>query len=93
MNLEQKIYRKKENLVARKIGEEYILVPIINSIAEMDRLYTLNEVGSFIWEQIDGQNSINDIIYSVTSQFEVNEMIAREDVIDFLKKTENVLTV
>lgn len=93
MEIEQKVYRKKENLVARKIGDEYILVPIINSIAEMNKLYTLNEVGSFIWDQIDGQNNIGDIIHSVISQFEVNELIAKEDVVDFLKKTENVLTV
>ena len=93
MDIENKIYRKKENLVARKIGEEYVLVPIIKSVAEMERLYTLNEVGSFIWDQIDGQNSIGDIIQSVTSQFAVNESVAKNDVIDFFKKAENVLTV
>lgn len=93
MDQERKIYRKKDNLVARKIGHEYVLVPIIKSVAEMERLYTLNEVGSFIWDQIDGKKSVAEIVHLVTSQFEVNEIVAKNDVIDFIKKTENVLTV
>ncbi|MBI5217551.1 MAG: PqqD family protein [Bacteroidia bacterium] len=91
MDILAKIYNKKNNLVSRKIGDEYILVPIINNIAEMDKVYTLNEVGAFIWDNIDGKNNIRQIIHSVTSEFDVDEVTATADVTEFIKMMENII--
>ncbi|HBX53358.1 MAG: hypothetical protein A2275_16910 [Bacteroidetes bacterium RIFOXYA12_FULL_35_11] len=86
-----RILRKKQNLVARRVGDEYILVPVVNKVAEMDKVYTLNEVGAFIWDQIDGKKTVDEIIQAVTHQYEVKRIIAQDDVINFIKKTENII--
>ena len=91
MDILDKVFQKKSNLVARRIGEEYILVPVINNIAEMNKVYTLNEVGAFIWDQIDGVKTVREIIVSLTSSFEVEPDKALEDLTDFIKSSENVI--
>ena len=48
------------SVVTRKTGNEYVLVPITNNIADMNSVYTLNETGAFIWEQIDGKRNVED---------------------------------
>ena len=44
--------------MARQIAGEYILVPIRQSAGEVESIYTLNEVGTRIWELLDGQRSL-----------------------------------
>jgi hypothetical protein len=52
MNL---ILKKSENTVFRKIGDEYILVPIAASVADVESIFNLNETGAAIWDKIDGK--------------------------------------
>ena len=53
---------KNVNIVERKIHGSFFLIDISDNYAE-DKcaLYEINEVGSFIWNQIDNQKSITDI--------------------------------
>lgn len=53
---------KNINIVERKIHGSFFLIDISDNYAE-DKcaLYEINEVGSFIWNQIDGKRSLTDI--------------------------------
>ena len=53
------------SVVTRKTGNEYVLVPIANNIADMNSVYTLNETGAFIWEHINGKRSVEEIIAAI----------------------------
>lgn len=59
----------------------------------MNNMFTLNEVGSFIWDQVNGKKCVKEIIESVHSEFDVDRKTAENDVMDFFKKTEKVLFV
>ena len=52
------VISQSASIVTRKTGNEYVLVPITNNIADMNSVYTLNETGAFIWEQIDGKRTV-----------------------------------
>ena len=60
-----------------------MLVPVTNNIADMNSVYTLNETGAFIWEQIDGKKSLRNI-EAVISEYEITEE-AERDMMEFLK--------
>jgi methyltransferase-like protein len=81
------------SIVTRKTGNEYVLVPVANNIADMNSVYTLNETGAFIWEQIDGRKSIEDIIAALLSEFETDERTATEDVLSFLEEMKKYLII
>ncbi len=78
-----KIYNKNPEVVSRKVSDEFILVPLSDDIADMDSIYTMNEVGAFIWEQINGEQSVQEIIDHVVNEFEVDEHEAKSDVLAF----------
>jgi len=80
-------------VVTRKTGNEYVLVPVANNIADMNSVYTLNETGAFIWEQIDGKRTVNEIIESLTEEYEIDNETASKDVIDFVGNMNEYLIV
>ena len=88
-NLEQ-CFVKDEGIVARKIGEEFILVPIRQRAGEVESIYTLNEVAACVWELIDGQRRASDIRDTIVAEFEVGPEEAEADVLAFLAQLAQV---
>ena len=81
------------SIVTRKTGNEYVLVPITNNIADMNSVYTLNETGAFIWEQIDGKNSVEEIINALTAEYDIDNKTASEDVFSFIDNMSKYLII
>ena len=46
--------------------------------------FELDEVGSWIWERLDGQRSVERLAEHLTAEFDVPIDVARSDVIVFL---------
>ena len=80
------VYRRNQRVISRKIVDELILVPVRESVVEMERLYTLNDVAARIYELIDGERSVGDIADAIASEFEVTLEEARTDVSGFLEQ-------
>lgn len=87
------ILARSGSAATTKTGEEYVIVPLANDIADMNSMLTLNETGTFIWEQIDGKNSIGDIIDALTMEYEVDYETASSDLFRFIDSMEQFLTV
>ncbi len=81
------------SIVTRKTGDEYVLVPISNNIADMNSVYTLNETGAFIWEQIDGVRKVEDIIEALILEYEIDRPSATEDVFSFIENMNKYLII
>jgi len=81
------------SVVTRKTGNEYVLVPVTDNIADMDSVFTLNETGAFIWEQIDGKRDIGSIIAALTSEYEIDSETAERDLLNFMNKMSEYLII
>ena len=79
---------KDNQTVTRSIAGETIIVPIASGIGDLNSIYTLNEVGTSIWQLIDGQRSVDEIVENIESEFEVSKEEASQDVFDFLTALE-----
>ncbi|MFC1857289.1 PqqD family protein [Thermodesulfobacteriota bacterium] len=65
------VYAPSDDIVARKIEGEIIIVPLVAGIGDMeDELYTLNETGMAIWDRLDGKNSLKDVVTQLSVEFE-----------------------
>lgn len=81
------IYIKSDNIVAREIEGEIIIVPLIAGIGDMeDELFTLNETGKAIWLELDGKKSLNEIISNLTQDYDIFSAELEQDVIGFVKE-------
>lgn len=90
MDFFEKCYAKESSIVARKIADEIILVPVRKNVGDLESIYTLNEVGAKIWELIDGKKKIKDIRDAVLDEFEATEEQVNTDLQDFIKKFEEI---
>lgn len=84
---------RSSSVVTRKTGSEYVLVPVTNNIADMNSVYTLNETGSFLWELIDGENNIEDMIEALIREYDIDEEIATADVFGFINEMNKYLII
>ena len=81
------------SVVTRKTGNEYVLVPVTDNIADMDSVYTLNETGAFIWEVIDGKKTIGEIVKLITDEYDIDRVNAINDVDEFVEKMKEFLII
>lgn len=84
---------RSSSIVTRKTGNEYVLVPVANNIADMDSVYTLNGTGAFIWEQIDGKKCVKDLIDEVFNEYDTDNETAKADVLSFLDEMNKYLII
>jgi hypothetical protein len=81
------------SVVTRKTGNEYVLVPVANNIADMDSVFTLNETGAFIWDQIDGKRSVKEIVEIVVKEYDIDTDSAGKDVFEFINNMKRYLII
>ena len=79
-----RIYVHKDEIVSRNIAGETILVPIRGNLADMQNIFTLNRIGAFIWERLDGKNPLSGILGSLIDKYEVTEQDAEQDILEFI---------
>lgn len=87
------IYSHAPNIVTRKTGSEYVLIPVTNNIADMNSVYTLNESGAFIWELIDGKRTIAEIVDALVTEYNIDRGVAESDLNSFLSDMSKYLII
>lgn len=81
------VYAPSEDVVAREIEDQLIIVPLTTGIGDMeDELFTLNETGVAIWERLDGQKSLKDIISELAAEYEASAEEIEADVTGLVKE-------
>jgi hypothetical protein len=87
------IISQSPSIVTRKTGNEYVLVPIANNIADMNSVYTLNETGAFLWELIAGKKCVKDLIDALISEYDIDQKTASADVFSFIEEMSKYLII
>jgi hypothetical protein len=82
------IYSRNPDVVFRKIADEFILVPIRQKVVDLKSVFTMNEAAAFIWEEIDGIQSVTEIKDKVAETFEVEASQAQADVSEIISQLE-----
>jgi hypothetical protein len=72
------------NVVTRNIGGEVFLVPVKGKLADLQRLFVLNKLGEYIWQQLDGARTQQEMVAAILERFEVDENHAAADLEEFL---------
>jgi Coenzyme PQQ synthesis protein D (PqqD) len=84
MRLTNDRFIRNQDVVARQIEEELIIVPIRRGVGDMNSLYTLNSVGSVLWEFMAQEHSLTEMVARVCDEFEVTASQANSDIQAFL---------
>jgi hypothetical protein len=76
--------RKAPGFVSRCIGDDTIIVPVRGGVGDLDAIFTLNPVGSTVWELIDGTTTVGGLAAAVAWQYEIDQATAAADVAEFV---------
>jgi hypothetical protein len=79
------ILKRSEGFVSRAVGDDTIVVPLRAGVANLEAIFTLNGVGSAIWNGIDGRATVGDLCKAVASTYDVGEDAAAADVGAFVE--------
>lgn len=81
------IFKPSDDVVAREIEGEFLLIPIAKGVGDMeDELYSLNESGKAIWDKLDGAKSLAQIKQELVREYQAAEQEIEADIIHFVKE-------
>ncbi len=77
----------KDDVVAREIHGEFIIVPVTAGIGDSnDDLFSMNKTGQTIWYNLNGKKSLKDNIDELSLKFEAPAGEIEGDVLGFTKE-------
>lgn len=90
------IYKLSEDVVAREVAGEFIIIPIASGVGDMeDEIFSLNESGKSIWDKLSVDKSLRDVALELSEEFEaplekiekdcvglIQELLKRKIVVD-----------
>ena len=74
-------YRVKPGLIAQSVDGELL---ILNR--EQEQIHQLNPVASFIWQELDGQVPIEQLVMAITNKYDVEQDVAKHDLESLLSE-------
>jgi len=93
MHFLEKVFKKSDGIVSRKIGEECILVPIRQGVGDLESIYTLNETAARIWDLLDGTAKGAEIKNKIVEEFDVTPEEAEKDLVHHLKELAGIKAI
>ena len=75
----------KKGFAKREIAGAYIVVPVGSKSNEFNGMITLNESGSFFWDCLNKDVTIDEVVKMVTDEYEVDTETARKDIVAFVE--------
>ena len=81
------IYLPSDKIVARKIEQDLIIVPIQAGVTDVeDAMYSLNETGLIIWEKLGPGKTVLDLCSELADAFNAELETIQADVTQLLEQ-------
>ncbi|TAJ15536.1 PqqD family protein [Marinilabiliaceae bacterium JC017] len=85
----ERVFVKATGFVEQQIGEETVLVPLVESVAKMQEVFTLNELGTFVYELLEKKMAFQELLSNVVNSYDVSAEEAHQDLQQFLLQALN----
>jgi hypothetical protein len=83
------LYVRSDSVVSRVIAGETLIVPVRKGLGDLASIYSLNEVGSMIWEALQQRRNHDEIVELVKQEFEDEGGQIQHDVETFLAEMQS----
>lgn len=80
------LYKKQSGFVEKIVGDELVIVPLVGAVAQMEKVFSLNEMGSFIYNLLNKPKSKEGILKLILNEFDIDKETALKDLEHFLQK-------
>lgn len=84
--------KAKKGFLLRRLGQEYMIVPIGEASKDFNGMIRMNETGAFYWKELENGITEEGLIGKMLERFEdLDEETARRDLKEFLESVEIAL--
>lgn len=66
--------------IVSDMGNEKVMLSVKNG-----KYYNLGEIGGVIWDSMEQPISVQQLVYSLINEYDVEEVVCEKQVIDFLE--------
>ena len=78
-------YKQGEQLIAREIEGEIVIVPLTSGIGDLNaEMYSLNHTGVAVWNKLDGKTQLKKIVSQIASEYDASEHVIESDIINLV---------
>jgi len=81
---------RNADFIFRRIADEGVLVPLYQTDNEENCIYTLNGLGSFIWEKLEQPSSIEQLRSVILAEYEADSETLVSDLDRFLVEMKTI---
>ena len=81
---------RNESFIKRKIGTQFVIVAIGEATKRFNGMISVNETGSFIWDQLAKNITMDELVDAITAEYEVDADTARADAVRFAETLKGV---
>jgi len=72
------------NYIMRKIAGTYVIIPVEDSVADLDGVIAVNDTAAFLFSKLMEEITFDELIENLVSEYDVTEEEAQKDVHDFI---------
>ena len=78
----------KNGFVVREVGGESVVVPVGEMSKVFHGMINLNETGAFLWNFFSEEHTMDEGVFALLGEYDVDEATARADVEKFIETIE-----
>lgn len=82
--------KRNNAFIKRKIGTQYVIVATGAATKHFNGMISVNSTGSFIWDALENEVSLNDLVAAITDAYEIDAETAKTHAEAFLKTLKEV---
>jgi len=71
--------RQSDQVVARQIADQWLLIPLHATGVDLQKVYLLNETSAAIWRLLDQPTSLDDLVTALRQEYDAPEEVIRQD--------------
>lgn len=75
----------KTGYVLREVGNQCIVVPVGETAVTFNGIITLNKTGKYLWELLQEDVTVDDLVNGMLSKYDVTKEVATKDILEFLE--------
>jgi len=76
----------KDGFMLREIAGSWVVIPLGQRVVEFNGMISLNESSVMLWNKLEKGATIDELVQTVLSEYDIDEKTARADVEDFVNQ-------
>ena len=81
---------RSKDFIKRKIATQYVIVAVGAATKKFNGMISVNGTGSFIWDQLEKDISLDELVLAITEAYEIDAETARAHATEFINTLKGV---